>query len=220
MSTARSAARAEVHAKICGLTRPRDAALAADLGADYLGLNFSSVSPRCISIDQGREIAAAVAGRARLVGVFVDQPADEITEIAERVGLDLVQLCGDEPAGLLTRFAGRAIKAFRTGGDPGPAALAACREAWAVLVDASHAGLYGGTGVAWSYAAVATLARDHRLFLAGGLGPDNVRQALAACRPYAVDVCSRIESAPGVKDPDLLRRFLTEVKHAQTDTPP
>lgn len=208
------------HAKICGITRPQDAVLAAELGAYFLGLNFSSVSPRCISIEQGREIAAAVAGRMTLVGVFVDQPADEIAGIADRVGLDFVQLCGDEPADVLARFAGRAIKAFRTGGDPGPEALAACREAWAVLVDASHARLHGGTGLAWPYEAVAPLARDHRLFLAGGLGPDNVRRALAVCRPYAVDACSRIESAPGVKDPSLLRRFLSEVKHAQTDTPP
>lgn len=211
---------AEVHAKICGITRPADAVLAADLGAGFLGLNFSPVSPRRLSIEQGREIAAAVAGRVPLVGVFVDQAADEIEEITERVGLDLVQLSGDEPASVLARFAGRAIRAFRTGGDPGAEALAACRGAWAVLVDAPHARLHGGTGAAWPYAAVAPLARHHRLFLAGGLGPDNVARALASCRPFSVDVCSRIESAPGIKDPELLRRFLTEVKHAQTDTPP
>lgn len=211
--------RAGGRVKICGITRPEDAVLAADLGADYLGLNFSPMSPRCISIERGREIAEAVEGRVRLVGVFVDQPAEEIAEISDRVGLDHIQLCGDESAVLLGRFAGRATKAFRTGSDPGPEVLAPYQGAWALLVDASHAGLYGGTGVAWSYEAVAPLARDHRLFLAGGLGPDNVRHALAACRPFAVDVCSRIESAPGVKDPERLRRFLSEVKHAQIDTP-
>src|SRR5262245_33149963 len=137
---------ASVQVKICGVTRVADALLAVELGADYLGLNFSVRSPRRLSVAAAREIAAAVAGCASLVGVFVDQPAAEITAVDREVGLDLIQLSGDEPPDLVAAFPGRAIRAFRTGGEPGEEALAAAGDAWALLVDAPHGTLHGGTG--------------------------------------------------------------------------
>jgi phosphoribosylanthranilate isomerase len=93
-------------------------------------------------------------------------------------------------------------------------------DAWAWLFDAPHGTLYVGTGTACNIQAVAGIAGERRVFVAGGLGPDNVRQAIAASRPYAVDVCSRVESAPGIKDPELLKRLFQEVRNAQSQTPP
>jgi phosphoribosylanthranilate isomerase len=207
-----------VKVKVCGVVDPGNAVMAIDLGADFLGLNFCAGSPRFLTPARAREIADAVRGRVPLVGVFVNAAPEEIAEVSDRVGLDLVQLSGDEGPEDVAPFAGRAIKVFRSGGDPGPEALAPYAGAWGLLFDAPHGTLYGGTGVAWSYEAVARTVRQlpgRRVFLAGGLGPDNVRRAVEASRPFAVDVCSRVESAPGIKDPELLRRLFQEVQYVQ-----
>ena len=199
--------------KICGVVDPENARMAVELGADFLGLNFYPRSPRYVEVERAREIASAVRDLpVRLVGVFVNRPAPEIEEIESEVGLDLIQLSGDEAT---APFVGRAIKAFR--GTDGTERWA---DAWAWLFDAPHGSLYGGTGMAWNFQDVAGIAGERRVFVAGGLGPDNVRQAIAASRPYAVDVCSRVESAPGIKDPELLRRLFQEVRNAQSQTPP
>ncbi len=209
-----------VRVKVCGVTAPEGALLAAELGADYLGLNFYPRSPRFVDVDRAREIAAVVRGRIALVGVFVGLPTAEIEEISGRVGLDLVQLSGDEGPAEVAPFAGRAIKVFRNGGDPGSGALAAYPGVWGLLFDAPHSSLYGGTGAAWDYGSIAAVAKARRVFLAGGLGPDNVRRAVQAVRPFAIDVCSRVEYAPGVKDPELLLRLLQEVRHGEETTSP
>lgn len=206
--------------KVCGVVDPANARMAAEMGADFIGLNFYVRSPRYVDPDRAREIAAVVRGAgARVVGVFVNHPPAEIEEIDGRVGLDLLQLSGDEAPETVAPFADRAVKAFRTGGDPGAERLAAWEGVWGWLFDAPHGTLYGGTGEGWSYAAVAGLARERKVFLAGGLGPDNVRRAVEASRPFAVDVCSRVESAPGIKDPELLRRLFEEVRNAQIQAP-
>jgi phosphoribosylanthranilate isomerase len=230
-----------VRIKICGVSTPAGAALAAELGADYIGLNFWAGSPRRVGVEQAREIASAAGGRVARVGVFVDSPAAEIERIVEEVGLDLVQFSGHEGAAEVAPFAARAIKAFRTGGDPGGAALADFAAVWGWLFDAPHATLMGGTGEAWDWARVPDAAAagraaagrgaageaaagrgavGPRLFLAGGIGPGNVRRALAACRPFALDVCSRVESAPGIKDPGLLRRLFEEVRDGEAPRAP
>lgn len=205
--------------KICGVVDPANARTAAEMGADFLGLNFYPRSPRYVDVGRAREIASAVrsvgaAAGVKLVGVFVNRPAREVEEIESEVGLDLLQFSGDE-APRDVPSPGRAIKAFRgTDGTEG------WSDAWAWLFDAPHGSLYGGTGMAWNFQAVAGIAGERRVFVAGGLGPDNVRQAIEASRPYAVDVCSRVESAPGIKDPELLRRLFQEVRNAQSQTPP
>lgn len=209
----------KVRVKVCGVVDPGNARMAVDLGADYLGLNFYPRSPRFVEVERAREIAAAVGGRVPLVGVFVNRPAREVQEIVERVGLDLVQMSGDEGPEDLAPFAGRAIKAFRSGGDPGPEALAGHRDAWAWLFDAPHGSLYGGTGAAWDYGRIAALAQGRRVFLAGGLGPDNARGAIESLRPFAIDICSRVESAPGIKDAALLARLFEEVRNVQIADP-
>jgi phosphoribosylanthranilate isomerase len=219
-----------VKVKICGVTDPDNALLAAEWGADYLGLNFYPGSPRYVDVARAREIAAAVReargarGRAELVGVFVNRPAAEVEEIAAAVGLDLVQWSGDEGAADIAPFAARSIKVFRTGGNPGEAALAPYADVWGVMFDAPHGTLYGGTGASWPYESIAMVAgvsggagvaARRRVFLAGGLGPGNAARAIAAGRPFAIDVCSRVESSPGVKDPELLRRLFEEVRNGE-----
>ncbi|HEX2223494.1 MAG TPA: hypothetical protein VHN15_04740, partial [Thermoanaerobaculia bacterium] len=175
--------------------------------------------------------ADAVRGRVTLVGVFVNHPAAEIPEIVDEVGLDLVQFSGDEGPADVAPFAERAIKVFRSGGDPGREALAPFEDTWAWLFDAPHGSLYGGTGAAWDYGAVGKIGGGkiggeigkvgggRRVFLAGGLGPDNVRRAAESLRPFAVDICSRVESAPGIKDAGLLRRLFEEVRNVQIADP-
>lgn len=211
-----------VKIKICGVTDPANALLAVEWGADYLGLNFYRASPRFVDLERAREIAGAVAGRVPLVGVFVNHAPAEIEEIAGSVGLDLVQLSGDEDPETVRPFAGRALKAFRAGSPPAAAELAAYGEIWGVLLDAPHASLYGGTGTAWDYASLAGAPglAGRRVFLAGGIGPENVRRAIESARPFAVDVCSRVESLPGIKDPELLRRLFQEARNAETPTAP
>jgi phosphoribosylanthranilate isomerase len=210
-----------VKIKICGVTDPANARAVVEIGADYLGLNFYPGSPRFVTVQRALEIAAEVAGRAPLVGVFVDAPAPEVEEIAGRVGLDLVQFSGGEGPEAVAPFAGRAIKAFRTGGLPPREELEAYGEVWGVLIDAPHATLYGGTGEGWDYETAGGPRRGmdgRRLFLAGGIGPGNARRAVAAA-PYAIDVCSRVESAPGIKDLELLRRLFEEVRHGENPIP-
>jgi phosphoribosylanthranilate isomerase len=211
-----------VKVKICGVTDPANALLAVESGADYLGLNFYRPSPRFVDVERALEIAAAVAGRVQLVGVFVNHSPAEVGEIAGRVGLDLVQFSGDEGPDMVRPFASKALKTFRAGALAGPEELAAYGGVWGVLLDAPHASLYGGTGVAWDYASVSEVPglAGRRIFLAGGIGPDNVRRVIESGRPFAVDVCSRVESSPGIKDPELLRRLFEEARNVETPTAP
>jgi phosphoribosylanthranilate isomerase len=208
-----------VKVKVCGVTDPANAAAAVELGADFLGLNFYPGSPRFVEIGRALEIAGAVAGRVPLVGVFVNAPAAEVEETAGRVGLDLLQFSGDEGPEELARFAPRAIKAFRTGRLPRREEVSAYGALWGILIDALHGSLYGGTGAGWDYASLdGATELSGRLFLAGGIGPENARRAAACVRPYALDVCSRVESAPGIKDLGLLLRLFEEVRHGETQT--
>jgi phosphoribosylanthranilate isomerase len=203
-----------VRVKVCGLTRPADAELAVVLGAGLLGLNFYPRSPRRVDLEMAREIATIVAGRALLVGVFVDAPQDEVERVAAAVPLDLLQFHGDEGPAALEPFGGRAIKVLRDERPPDGELLASYPTAWGFLLDRRHQRLYGGTGETWDFAATAGAGDGRPVLLAGGIGPDNVRAVVAAGRPWGVDVCSRVEARPGVKDPDLLRRLFDEVRDA------
>lgn len=196
--------------KICGVTSVADALAAVELGAGLVGLNFHPPSPRFLETARAAEIAAAVrergAGRVRVVGVFVDRPRREIEAIDAAVGLDLVQLHGDEPAAEVAAFGGRALQVLRLAPGAVPpaadldAALAAHPAAWGFLFDVRHESLYGGTGESWRWGAVAGLADPRPRLVAGGIRPENARRALAESGAAGVDVCSGVESAPGVKD--------------------
>src|SRR3954454_20996817 len=162
-----------VKVKICGVTDPANALAAVEMGADYLGLNFYPASPRFLTLARAREIADAVRGRVPLVGVFVNASRDEIAETVEKVGLDLVQFSGDEGPEAVAPFLERAIKVFRAARLPGREELAAWSAVWAVLIDAPHRSLYGGTGAGLAYDEGyedRSVLAGLRLFLAGGIG--------------------------------------------------
>ena len=207
--------------KICGITRPEDAILAADAGADAIGLNFFAKSPRFLQRPAAEQIVAAVGNRLVKVGVFVNATCEEIVESSEALGLDLVQLHGDEPPELLQSLGGLpVIRAFRCGPaglTPISAYLEACRVLGCpprlVLIDSFQPGSYGGTGdkAPWnSVAQYRELRFPYPLVLAGGLTPVNVAEAIERVRPAAVDVASGVESSPGIKDAKLVRDFVTQ----------
>jgi phosphoribosylanthranilate isomerase len=204
------------HVKICGLTSLADARICLDAGTDAIGLNFWPKSVRYCQESVARAIADAVRGKALIVGVFVDASREEIVRIAREVGLDCVQLHGDEPPELLVAFLPHAYKALRVRG-PEIVQEVARYGGEHVLLDAYVKGMPGGTGERFDWALAEGVARARKLTLAGGLTPDNVAEAVRAVRPYCVDVASGVESAPGVKDAALVSRFVSNARAAQHD---
>lgn len=202
--------------KVCGVTRVEDAERAVELGADLLGLNFHPPSPRFLEADQARRIADSVRGRAELVGVFVNRPLVDVVELGERVGLDLYQFHGDETAESIRPLAGRAIKAFRLDDSWSAAALAPFGDCRAFLVEARHPTLFGGSGESWGYERLAAIEFARPVLVAGGIRPGNARRALEASGAWGVDVCSGVESDPGVKDPELMERLFAELRIANS----
>jgi len=200
-----------VAVKICGITRAQDAELCVAAGADAIGLNFHPRSPRCVTPEVARVLAATIAGRALVVGVFVDAPYEVIVRVKTEVGLGCVQLHGDEPPELLSRLLPHAYKAIRVR-DEGSIAAARRYGGEHILLDAYVPGEPGGTGHTFNWALATRLASERRVTLAGGLTPENVAQAIAAVRPYCVDVASGVESAPGIKDPGKVRAFIAAAK--------
>jgi phosphoribosylanthranilate isomerase len=203
---------AETLIKICGIARVEDAVAAVEAGAHVLGLNFWPGSPRYLQVMTAIEIADAVRGNVLLAGVFVDEPLAEIERTIEIVGLDLAQLHGDDPRATALALGDRAFPAIRFVPPSLPGAVADFPEAWGLLIEPRHLDdRPGGTGRAWEYSPLVT---GRRWFLAGGLRPDNVAAAIRAARPSGVDVASGVESAPGIKDHELVRRFIAEVRDA------
>jgi phosphoribosylanthranilate isomerase len=199
--------------KICGVTSIQDALMCAGAGADAVGLNFWERSVRRCEPQIAREIAAQLAGKLLLVGVFVDATEAQIEETRKLVGLDCVQLHGAEPASLVARFLPHAYKAVRVRGAD---VLDEVRgyPGEHILLDAYVPGIPGGTGETFDWRLAEQVARERKLTLAGGLRADNVAQAVRAVRPYCVDTASGVESAPGVKDPEQVRAFVREAKAA------
>ncbi len=198
--------------KICGLTTVGDAALAASLGADYLGVIFAE-SPRRVDVARARGIRSIVPSSA-LVGVFKDQPIDDVVKTALVCDLDLVQLHGSETPAYCDEVLHRAgkpvVKAFRTARVPRADELAAFRTTSYFLFDFER-GAARGEDAVWD-AVAGTRGLGFRLFVAGGIDADNVRAVLARTHAFAVDVCRGVEREPGVKDPRALERFMTEAR--------
>lgn len=198
--------------KICGVTRPEDAEVAAALGADWIGLNFWPRSRRYLDPATAARVAAAIPGEVKRVGVFVNFTARRVEEIVRQLGLHLVQFHGDEDPEYVRGFAGRCVRALRLGDPTDLLAIESFDGADTVLLDAPSDG-YGGSGklLDWSLARQAKRF-GKRVILAGGLDPENVGQAVAEVRPFGVDVASGVESSPGVKDEDKMRRFIEAAK--------
>jgi phosphoribosylanthranilate isomerase len=199
--------------KICGITRVEDAAFAAGEGADFIGFNFWPQSKRYVSPQLALTLVEA-AIPATIVGLFVNSTADEIDLIAEAVGLDIIQLHGDEPPDFVASLRDRGLIVWKAhsiaAGDDITKLDSYAADAH--LLDAPSAGRGGsGTTFDWSHAAAAVGA-GHRVVLAGGLTAENVAEAIAQVNPYAVDVASGVESAPGIKDHDRIRSFLAAAR--------
>jgi phosphoribosylanthranilate isomerase len=201
--------------KFCGITRLHDAELAVSAGAWAIGLIFWPGSPRRCSLEAATEIAAAVKRRVEVVGVFVNPTLDEVAARADEVGLTMIQLHGDEGPSFCAEVARRTgckvIKAVRVRSGADIQALSSFHTDYHML-DSYAPGVPGGTGATFSW----EIARSHRgqvpMILSGGLTPENVADAIAAVRPYAVDVASGVEAEPGVKDPDQLGAFAAAVR--------
>lgn len=204
--------RAPSRVKICGVTRLEDALEAVRLGADALGFNFWPRSRRYLPPAAARAIVRALPPLVTAVGVLVDPSREEALAAAEASGVQVLQLHGDEPAALCAALPLPVLKGIRVR-DEGSLALLD-RYAGAVagfLLDADSAG-YGGSGQAFDWALAARAAAARPIVLAGGLTPANVAAAVRAVGPWAVDVASGVESAPGVKDHDLMSRFIRAAK--------
>lgn len=187
-----------------------------DLGADALGFNFYAPSPRSVSPRQAWEIIRRLPPLVMAVGVFVDWPVEAVAALARALHLGAVQLHGSEKAGEVRELSGHfsVIKAFavrpgfRVGG------LGAYNAASAFLLDGFRAGLHGGTGKTADWRVARQANRYGRVILAGGIRPDNVEQAIAEARPFAVDVASGVEARPGKKDPAAMRALMRAVEAA------
>lgn len=197
--------------KHCGITSVEDADAAAEAGAWALGMIFWPGSVRSCAPDVAAEIGRRLRRRALLTGVFVNQSLDEIGALAETVPLAMIQLHGDEGtqfcAEVGRRTGAKVIKAARIRSGAELQALQAFRNVDFHLVDAHVEGLRGGTGQTVDWSLLAGRQSEVPLILSGGLTPENVGDAVARVAPYAVDVASGTESAPGVKDHDKLRAF-------------
>ena len=205
--------------KICGITRPEDALDAATAGVDALGLNFYSRSPRVVSVAEANRILAVLPSFVTRVGLFVNPSDAELRNILNNVQLDVLQFHGDEEPQFCASFNRPYLKAIRVKPDMDLAvALQHYSSAQGILLDAWHETLLGGTGLAFDWNVVDRLDKsvrlNHRLILAGGLQPGNVVQAIHKTRPWALDVSSGVESAPGIKTPELIQQFINAAQSA------
>lgn len=206
-----------VRVKICGITRPEDAAAAAAAGADAIGLVFHAPSPRAVNIEQARAVIAALPPFVSRVGLFVNAAAGTVREHLAALPLDLLQFHGDESPEFCDSLGHPWIKALRMHPDLD---LAAVMEAWrgaaGILLDAWHPAVPGGSGERFDWARIPA-ERPRPLILAGGLEAGNIEQAVRTTRPYAVDVSSGVEQDKGIKDPAKIAAFIQGVNRVNTD---
>lgn len=199
-----------VRIKVCGLTSYNDALLAEELGADALGFIFAE-SPRRLEPQAAREIIAALPPFVHKVGVFVDADFESVIKTIDICGLSAVQLHGSETPEFCRRMPVPVIKSFSVGSDFD---LNRVREyqVSAFLLDTYDPHVKGGTGKVFDWHIAKLASSMGKMVLSGGLDPDNVIEAVENVKPYAVDVCSGVESSPGIKDHDRLRSFIKRVR--------
>jgi phosphoribosylanthranilate isomerase len=204
--------------KICGITSVEDARLALDAGADAVGVNLVESSPRVVDFSTARSIAAEVEGRARAVAVVADLDGLHLRELRRKSGIEWLQLHGSEDPATLEAVLPNAYKALRIA-KASDVAQAERYSGDVLLVDAKVPGLLGGSGRSFDWQLVKALAHERKLLLAGGLGPDNVAEAIRAVRPHGVDVASGVERAnePRRKDGARLARFIEAARRAASE---
>ena len=201
-----------VKVKICGVTNVADALAAAEAGADMIGLNFYEGSPRHISLQTAMEIHRALPPFVLRVGVFVNPAEDLVMRALGECGLSLLQFHGDETSEFCTQFGAMSMKAFRIQ-NAGSLTALENYQTDAFLLDAHSKSGLGGTGETFNWdLAVEAQKFGKPIFLAGGLTPENVAEAVRQVQPFAVDVSSGVESAPGKKDAAKVRAFIETVR--------
>jgi phosphoribosylanthranilate isomerase len=203
-----------VRVKICGVRTLAEAQAAVEYGADALGFNFWMKSPRYISPESAAEIIQSLPPFITCVGVFVNETADRIKQIVELTRIQVVQLHGDEEPGIIARLnLPTIIKAFRVGENFDLNVMNQFRVS-AFLLDTKVKGEYGGTGERFDWRIAVEAKKLAPIILAGGLNASNVGEAIEVVRPFAIDVCSGVESEPGHKDIDKLKDFMIAVESA------
>jgi len=206
----------KVRIKICGITNLEEALLAADLGADALGFIFYPPSPRSVEPQAAKAIIAQLPPFVTTVGVFVDEDAATVKELAAAAGLDWLQLHGKETPEYCRSLDRRVIKAFRIRDESSLAELTSYQDiVQALLLDTYKKGQVGGTGETFNWDLALKAKQSGPIILAGGLTSENVAQAIAVAHPQAVDVASGVEAAPGKKDPEKLKAFFKAVASGQ-----
>jgi phosphoribosylanthranilate isomerase len=206
-----------IRVKICGITNAADALAAIDVGANLLGFNFYSKSPRHITEAEAAKIRPQLPKKVDAVGIFVNAPPADVAALCKLLKLDAVQLHGDESPKTVAEVA-RSIpvyKAFRVEPDFPLGTLDEYPEAFAFLFDAAYTGQYGGTGRTTDWDVARRAAVGRRIILAGGLKVENVAAAVRIVRPYGIDVASGVESKPGKKDHGRMREFIEEVRRGE-----
>ncbi|HVU28612.1 MAG TPA: phosphoribosylanthranilate isomerase [Verrucomicrobiae bacterium] len=207
----------ETKVKICGITNLADAQAAVAAGVDALGFNFYEKSPRHISVEQTAEISRQLPPFVLRVGVFVNAPPELVLRAIASVGLTMLQFHGDEPPEFCGQFGLMSMKAFRIRDEHSLAQIPNYMTD-AYLLDAFSSDEFGGTGKKFNWdLAIAAQKFGKPIFLAGGLTPENVADAVRKVHPFAVDVSSGVESAPGKKDHAKVKAFINAVREASKD---
>ncbi|AYO55554.1 phosphoribosylanthranilate isomerase [Acinetobacter wuhouensis] len=211
-------------AKICGITRPQDIQAAVQAGVDAIGLVFFEPSPRYVNVELAQQMAKLIPPYVNIVGLFVNATAEKIAQVLEQVPLDVIQFHGDETAEQCQQIAQynkrRWYKAIQVKPDATDTEIISTIQQYqqagasAMLLDAWHPELKGGTGHSFNWSQFPKL--DIPLILAGGLKPENIENAIQTTQAYAVDVSGGVESAKGIKDQQLIERFMQGVQRGST----
>lgn len=206
-----------VKVKICGITNLKDARQAIDAGATFIGFNFYKRSPRYLSPSAAKRIIQRLPKKVKAVGVFVNETEDKMLTIARHIRLSHVQLHGEESPETVARLQRQlpVIKAIRVRKSFSTSELVCYKSVSAFLLDGFDRRRRGGSGKSFRWNIARHAKRAGHIFLAGGLSPANVGDAIRSARPYAVDVCSGVEAKPGKKDPVAVSNFMRAVRAAQ-----
>lgn len=211
MKQARIQNRNQTFIKICGLTNPHEAKECVKLGAHAVGIVFFKKSPRNMSLEAAEKLCSILPDKTLTTGVFVNESYDFIMKAADLCRLKAVQLHGSESPGLVRSIAGNGIKVIKAVFEkqaPLINRVNIYEHAWAYLVEKGHGKLPGGTAQKWSWRIDRTIFSDKRIIIAGGLAPSNVERAVKVSGAFGVDVSSGVESSPGIKDLDKVKKFI------------